>query len=69
LALDAGDVSGLRVGVEEPLEALLAFEGLQRLGAVVAVDSEGHLRGVVTADHVRRALRGGGQDPVPSPPG
>ena len=69
MALDAGDASELRVGVEEPLEALLAFEGLQRLGAVVAVDSEGHLRGVVTADHVRRALRGGGQDPVPSPPG
>jgi len=47
---------GLRVGLEEPLEALLGREVLQRLGAIVAVDPEGRLRGVVTADQVRRAL-------------
>ena len=51
--------SGLRVGLEEPLEALLGLEGLRRLGAIMAVDREGRLRGVVTLDQVSRALRGG----------
>ncbi|MEA2375258.1 MAG: hypothetical protein QOD53_1721, partial [Thermoleophilaceae bacterium] len=41
-----------RVGVDEPLEALLASEGLQRLGALMAVDPDGILRGVVTLDRV-----------------
>jgi Zn-dependent protease len=45
-----------RIGVEEPLEALLGTEGLGRLGAVFAVDRDGVLRGVVTIDRVRRAL-------------
>jgi Zn-dependent protease len=49
--------STLRVGLEEPLEALLGAEALQRLGAVLAVDRDGVLRGVVTVDAVRRALR------------
>ncbi|MEK6228189.1 MAG: site-2 protease family protein [Actinomycetota bacterium] len=48
---------GLRVGLDEPLEALLGREVLQRLGAIVAVDPEGRLRGVVTLDQVRRALQ------------
>lgn len=47
----------LRVGPEQPLEALLALDGLQRLGAVLAVDRDGVLRGIVTVDSVRRALR------------
>jgi hypothetical protein len=50
--------SGLRAQVEDPLEALLGQEGLARLGAIMAVDSDGVLRGIVTADAVRRALRG-----------
>jgi Zn-dependent protease len=66
MAVDTGGASGLRVGTEEPLEALLALEGLQRLGAIVAVDAEGRLRGVVTADQVRRALRGDDRSPVPA---
>jgi hypothetical protein len=45
------------VGLEEPLEALLGREGLQRLGAIMAVDEGGVLRGVVTIDRVRQALR------------
>jgi Zn-dependent protease len=49
--------SSLRVGLEEPLEALLGREGLQRLGAIMAVDEGGVLRGVVTIDRVRQALR------------
>ncbi|HEX2071608.1 MAG TPA: site-2 protease family protein [Thermoleophilaceae bacterium] len=54
----AGDGSSLRVGAEEPLEALLGREGLVRLGALMAVDRDGRLRGVITADDVRRALQG-----------
>jgi Zn-dependent protease len=51
------DGSSLRVDAEEPLEALLGREGLVRLGALMAVDGEGRLRGVVSADAVRRALQ------------
>jgi Zn-dependent protease len=50
--------SGLRVDLEEPLEALLAREGLARLGAIMAVDRDGVLRGIVTVEALRRALRG-----------
>jgi CBS domain-containing protein len=56
MAVDTEDQSGLRVGTEEPLEALLSLEPLARLGAIMAVDGEGRLRGIVTADQVRRAL-------------
>jgi Zn-dependent protease len=56
MARDDGD-SGLRVGLEDPLETLLGREGLARLGAIMAVDGEGVLRGIVTVDQVRRALR------------
>lgn len=56
MARDDGD-SGLRVGLEDPLESLLGREGLARLGAIMAVDAEGVLRGIVTVDQVRRALR------------
>jgi Zn-dependent protease len=56
MARDDGD-SGLRVQVEEPLESLLGREGLARLGAIMAVDGDGVLRGIVTVDRVRRALR------------
>jgi Zn-dependent protease len=52
---DAG--SGLRAGVEDPLESLLSRDGLSRLGAVMAVDGDGVLRGIVTVEAVRRALR------------
>lgn len=51
------DRSGLRVGTEEPLEALLGREALARLGAIMAVDTEGRLRGIVTTDRVRQALQ------------
>jgi len=57
MARDDGS-SGMRAQVEDSLESLLARESLGRLGAVMAVDSEGVLRGVVTIDAVRRALRG-----------
>jgi len=57
MARDDGD-SGLRAQVEDPLESLLGQESLGRLGAVLAVDRDGVLRGVVTIERVRRALRG-----------
>ena len=52
----AGPGSGLRVRIDEPLEALLGLDGLARLGAIMAVDSDGRLRGIVTVDRVRSAL-------------
>jgi Zn-dependent protease len=58
MASDLGaDGSSFRVGADEPFEALLGLEGLARLGAIMAVDAEGRLRGIVTADRVRRALQ------------
>ncbi|HEY2571796.1 MAG TPA: site-2 protease family protein [Solirubrobacteraceae bacterium] len=47
----------VRIDEAEPLETLLGSEGLGRLGAMVAVDQDGVLRGVVTLAEVRRALR------------
>ncbi len=49
--------NAFHVGVDDPLEALLGSESLQRLGAIMAVDRDGILRGVVTLQQVRRALR------------
>jgi Zn-dependent protease len=46
-----------RVRDDAPLEALLASEPLRRLGALMAVDAEGRLRGVVTLEQVSRALQ------------
>jgi Zn-dependent protease len=56
MARDDGD-TGLRAGVEDPLEDLLGRDGLARLGAVMAVDANGVLRGIVTIEAVQRALR------------
>jgi Zn-dependent protease len=59
MASDPGNPdSSLRVDQDEPLETLLGREGLIRLGAVLAVDADGRLRGIVSAEDVRRALRG-----------
>jgi Zn-dependent protease len=51
------DPGSFKVDQEAPLETLLQADGLAQLGAVMAVDAEGVLRGIVTADQVRRALR------------
>ena len=45
------------VGVDEPLDSLLSSEPLQRLGAIMAGDGDGKLRGVVTVEQVIRALQ------------
>jgi Mg/Co/Ni transporter MgtE len=47
----------VRVQSDEPLEALLGSPALMRLGALMAVDRDGRLQGVVTWDQVRRALQ------------
>jgi Zn-dependent protease len=47
----------VRIAEEEPLESVLRSEGLARLGAMVAVDGDGVLQGVVTLAQVRQALR------------
>jgi len=46
-----------QVPADAPLEAVLGSEPLRRLGALMAVDAEGRLRGVVTFEQVTRALR------------
>jgi CBS domain-containing protein len=46
-----------QVQADAPLEALLSSEPLRRLGALMAVDADGRLRGVVTFEQVTRALR------------
>ena len=48
---------GWRVNQDRPLTELLSSESLGRLGALMAVDGEGVLRGVVTIEQVRRALQ------------
>jgi Zn-dependent protease len=45
------------VRIDTPLESLIGNEPLRTLGALMAVDAEGHLRGVVTLDQVTRALQ------------
>ncbi len=46
-----------RVRDDVPLETLMASEPLRRDGVLMAVDADGHLRGVVTTERVARALR------------
>ena len=53
----ARDSGGLTIRDDEPLEAVLGNQAMRRLGALVAVDADGHIRGVLTADAVGRALR------------
>jgi Zn-dependent protease len=48
---------GLFVRDDTPLDSLLANQNLRRLGALMAVDAEGRLSGVVTIEQVGRALQ------------
>jgi Zn-dependent protease/CBS domain-containing protein len=47
----------VRIAEDQPVESLLRSEGLGRLGAMVAVDEQGVLQGVVTVAQLRKALR------------
>jgi len=48
---------GLFVRDDTPLDSLLANQNLRRLGALMAVDAQGRLSGVITIEQVGRALR------------
>jgi Zn-dependent protease len=61
--LEPEQAGGWKVQEDRPITELLASESLGRLGALMAVDGEGMLRGVVTVEQVRRAL----QAAFPSP--
>jgi len=54
--VEAAEAPSWRVRSDSPLEALLGDEQLRTRGALMAVDADGILRGVVTLDQVRRAL-------------
>jgi CBS domain-containing protein len=61
----AGEESaGWHVDEDRPLTEVLASESLGRIGALMAVDAEGVLRGVVTVEQVRRALQAAVSTPV-----
>ena len=50
------DSAPWRIDVSATLETALRSEGLRRLGAVVAVDADGILRGILTLPNIRRAM-------------
>jgi Zn-dependent protease len=51
------DGSVFQVRDDAPLDSLLANQNLRRFGALMAVDADGRLSGVITAEQVGRALR------------
>jgi Zn-dependent protease len=55
--LDTELGSSWSIGEHRPLTEVLSSDSFARLGAVMAVDGDGVLRGVVTVDRVRRALQ------------
>jgi Zn-dependent protease len=57
LAVRSVTAEGEEVATDTPLESLAGSEPLRRLGALMAVDRDGRLRGVVTVEQVARALQ------------
>ncbi|HUE28684.1 MAG TPA: site-2 protease family protein [Solirubrobacteraceae bacterium] len=55
--LEAQEGDSWRIDETRPLTDALASDSFGKLGAVMAVDREGVLRGILTADQVRRALQ------------
>jgi Zn-dependent protease len=55
--LETDEQGRWRIREDRPLTEALSSESFGKLGAVMAVDGEGVLRGVLTADRVRRALQ------------
>ncbi|HEY5389413.1 MAG TPA: site-2 protease family protein, partial [Solirubrobacteraceae bacterium] len=59
-ALTAGEISvdspPWRIDASASLETALRSDGLRRLGAIIAVDSDGVLRGVLTLPRIRSAM-------------
>jgi len=64
LEADAGGT--LQVPTDAPLDSLLGNDALRRLGALAAVDSDGRLLGIVTAEQIGRALRDAMVEPPPA---
>jgi CBS domain-containing protein len=62
----ARDSGSLTVSEDAPLESVLGNESLRRLGALIATDDAGRIRGVLTIDAIGRALRP--QTPSAAPP-
>jgi CBS-domain-containing membrane protein len=55
--LEPEEATSWRVDADRPISELLGSESLPRLGALIAVDGDGILRGVVTVDQLRMALQ------------
>jgi Zn-dependent protease len=55
--VEAEEAASWRINENRPLTDVLSSESLGRLGALMAVDGEGILRGVITVEQVRRALQ------------
>jgi Zn-dependent protease len=51
------DDGTFQVRADAPLDSLLGNQNLRRFGALMAVDADGRLAGVITAEQVGRALR------------
>jgi CBS domain-containing protein len=66
---EADATGSLHVSTDAPLESLLGNDALRRLGGLAAVDGEGTLRGIITAQQVGRALREALAPQPPAPPG
>ena len=55
--VDSERTAGWRVRTDRPISDLIGSESLGALGAVMAVDEDGVLRGVVTVQQLRRAMQ------------
>jgi Zn-dependent protease len=55
--VEADEGGRWRIGEDRPLTEALSSEAFAKLGAIMAVDRDGVLRGVLTAERVRRALQ------------
>jgi Zn-dependent protease len=64
--LEADAAGTLQVQADAPLDSLLGNDALRRLGALAAVDPDGRLRGIVTAEQIGRALRDAMTEPPPA---
>jgi CBS domain-containing protein len=56
--LDAGTEQSSKIRDDAPIESLLFNESLRDLGALIAVDADGKISGVITIDQVSRAVKG-----------
>ena len=55
--VQADEAARWRIGEDRPLTEALSSEAFAKLGAVLAVDREGVLQGVLTTERLRRALQ------------